>query len=1095
MIATWNVRSLVENAGDERICRKRPNEALPKPNTVDCKLDLLVRELRRYNVSVGAVQETKWFGSDIWQADGYTLLHSGRPLPGDSESAARKEGVGILLDEKATNAWRAAGEAWEATSSRIISARLKIVRVGQRIPGGSRETSNTFATVISVYAPTAKAPSHVKQKFYEDLQSTVDKVPVSDVMILLGDFNSRVGRREVESDLWRGTLGIHGLEERNEAGEEFLEFCASNQLTIMNTWFKKKEIYLGTWMHPATKKHHMIDFIVMREGQRMFCTDVKVMRGANCWSDHRLVRAKLRINSNHSHSNKRDKPAPFAVHKLRDSAYRDRYRESLTKHLTEAPHNVESTAENSWEFLKSCIWKAGEEILGRERKTQPDWFQENAEYLKPIIESKNRAHNQMIRTNSVATRKEFRRQQRIVKSAVDRAKEEWIKRIASEGEKAKKDGRTRWESIRKLQTAHAGRRSSRSTAILKEDGELTKNPEEVRSRWYRHFSNILNIPSEYCEAVVDNLPPQPIRSDLDDDPPTDEELESALNKLKLGKAGGKTGIAPELVVHGGADLWDRMLELMREIWKEKRVVEDWKDAEIVPIPKKGNLQSCDNWRGISLLDVAGKVFARIIQERLQIIAESVLPDSQCGFRKNRGCVDMIFTSRQLVEKTLEHDDSLFVLFVDLKKAYDSVPRNALWKVLGKVGVPPTMLQIIKSFHDGMKADVRVGATSTDSIEVKNGLRQGCTLAPTLFNIYYSVVVSSWRDKCPLAGVNVRFKHGRKLVGDRTAKSRLNVVKITESQFADDTATYATSRDAFEHSTTEFVRTAKDWGMTVSIDKTKGMVIGKNVAESDVESIQTGSGAVEVVDSFPYLGSIVASDGDVTSELSARIAKAARAFGCLRKPIFQNSNLSLSTKRAVYRAMVMSVLLYGAETWTIKANHVKRLRSFHNRCIRSILGITRYQQWKERITSKRLAAEFGMEEPIEDTLMLHRLKWLGHLGRMDPDRIPKIMLFGELEKTRPRHGTKKRWRDGMKSDLQAIGVAEWYNLSQNRPEWLKTCVKGVEQHRKTVSESEANRHVFGDNSIDNHQCPCGRVFRCKGDLTRHRRFCDSEGDPT
>ena len=106
--------------------------------------------------------------------------------------------------------------------------------------------------------------------------------------------------------MWQGTLGIHGLEERNEAGEEFLEFCASNQLTIMITWFKK-EIHLGTWMHPATKKYHMIDFIVMCEGQGMFCKDVQVMRGANCWSDHRLVRAKLRVNSIHSHSNKEEK--------------------------------------------------------------------------------------------------------------------------------------------------------------------------------------------------------------------------------------------------------------------------------------------------------------------------------------------------------------------------------------------------------------------------------------------------------------------------------------------------------------------------------------------------------------------------------------------------------------------------------------------------------------------------------------------------------------------------------------------------------------------------------------------------------------------
>ena len=244
---------------------------------------------------------------------------------------------------------------------------------------------------------------------------------------------------------------------------------------------------------------------------------------------------------------------------------------------------------------------------------------------------------------------------------------------------------------------------------------------------------------------------------------------------------------------------------------------------------------------------------------------------------------------------------------------------------------------------------------------------------------------------------MKYKHGRKLVGDRTSKSRLSLVRVNESQFADDTATYAASRGDFEHSAREFVNSAKDWGMTVSIDKTKGMVVGKNVDDSDVEPIQTESGSIEIVNSFQYLGSIVAKDGEVTSEVSARIAKAARAFGCLKKPVFQDPNLSLSTKRTVYRAMVMSVLFYGAETWTIKANHVKRMRSFHNRCIRTILGVTRYQQWKVRITSKRHAAAFGMEEPIEDSLMLHRLRWLGHLGRMDDDRIPKIMLFGELQK--------------------------------------------------------------------------------------------------
>ena len=145
------------------------------------------------------------------------------------------------------------------------------------------------------------------------------------------------------------------------------------------------------------------------------------------------------------------------------------------------------------------------------------------------------------------------------------------------------------------------------------------------------------------------------------------------------------------------------------------------------------------------------------------------------FRKGRGCTDMLFAARQLAEKSREHADSLFVLFVDLKKAYDSVPRQALWRVLENYGVPPTILSVIKSLHEGMTAVMRVGDSSTDVIEVTNGLRRGCTLAPTLFNLYFSAMVRCWRDQCPQAGVTVRYRAGRKLVGDRTAKFRLQKV--------------------------------------------------------------------------------------------------------------------------------------------------------------------------------------------------------------------------------------------------------------------------------------------------------------------------------
>ena len=172
--------------------------------------------------------------------------------------------------------------------------------------------------------------------------------------------------------------------------------------------------------------------------------------------------------------------------------------------------------------------------------------------MSPLIKAKDDAHLRMIQCNTSANRKEFRRRQRKVKVAVDNAKEEWICRVA-EGEAAKKDGCTRWKSIRKLQLAHAGRRPTRPTAVMKENASLTQGPDEVRARWHQHFVKILNIPCAFNDEVIDTLPLLPPHLDLDM-PPTEEELMQALTKLKMRMAGGKSGVLPELILHGGVEL-------------------------------------------------------------------------------------------------------------------------------------------------------------------------------------------------------------------------------------------------------------------------------------------------------------------------------------------------------------------------------------------------------------------------------------------------------------------------------------------------------------------------------------------------------------
>ena len=143
------------------------------------------------------------------------------------------------------------------------------------------------------------------------------------------------------------------------------------------------------------------------------------------------------------------------------------------------------------------------------------------------------------------------------------------------------------------------------------------------------------------------------------------------------------------------------------------------------------------------LDVVGKVMGQIIQEQLQVISEEFSVTGLAIWISERKRLCGHDFCSQIVDgedKGNMRTHYFLSVFVNLKKAYDSVHRNAQWTVLAKCGMPPTMLNIIRSFHEGMQAGVRVGSAVTNCFEVRNGLRQGCTMVPTLFNIYFNAMV-------------------------------------------------------------------------------------------------------------------------------------------------------------------------------------------------------------------------------------------------------------------------------------------------------------------------------------------------------------------
>ncbi len=161
--------------------------------------------------------------------------------------------------------------------------------------------------------------------------------------------------------------------------------------------------------------------------------------------------------------------------------------------------------------------------------------------------------------------------------------------------------------------------------------------------------------------------------------PTLQETEEAIKQLKSGKAAGVDTIPPEVWKNGGPALHTKLHEFFVCCWEQGKLPQNLRDAVIITLYKnKGEKSDCSNYRGITLLSVAGKILARVLLNRLvPAIAEAHLPETQCGFRANRGTTDMVFVLRQIQEKCREQNKALYVTFVDLTKAFDTVSRQGL----------------------------------------------------------------------------------------------------------------------------------------------------------------------------------------------------------------------------------------------------------------------------------------------------------------------------------------------------------------------------------------------------------------------------------
>ena len=808
-------------------------------------------------------------------------------------------------------------------------------------------------------------------------------------------------------------VGPHGLAPGDsDNGERLVAFASAHDMTITNTMFPHKRIHQATWYPPNPKAAPSIkDFILVKGRLSPSVVDARVYRGADIDSDHRLVVCKVKLKWK---KKTRREMKRINVEVLKEEEARAQYIMELAECY--GRRNILANVEEKWKDFQGAVRTAAEQSLKGRSKVNKVWLQQDT---LEFIERKRLAFTfwQEDRLDR-ARKQEYNILAKEVKRAVRRDKRKWWDDMTTDMEEDMK--KHRQGNFFKKQKQFTKSNTRPCTTILDENDQPTCTLGESLARWRRHFDKVLNVSREVAGETLRDL------ADNSDSPCVEvqrDEVAAALQKLNLGKVAGSDGISAELLKGGGSIITDWLLELIEEVWRSGVVPQDWKDAELVPLHKKGDRMRCDNYRGISLLNVPGKVLSLILLERLKKIIEPQLLEAQCGFREGRGTTDQIWAIRQLVEKSLEHQSELCMCFIDLSKAYDSVNREAMMAVLRKYGVPSHMVSLIEQLYAGTWCQVKMEGEVSERFEVKTGARQGCVLSPILFNCYMDNILREAAESMG-GGISISFntKKGLYLTYRDTVEGSTTV---QDALYADDLVLVAEQKQDLQRMLTVVDWVCKKWGMAISVEKSKVLTVGC----ADVcTAIQLNNQSLEEVESFTYLGSSIDKSGKASTEVDTRIEKGGRAYQMWRKKVFRSANLSKATKMRVFRTLVMSVLLYGAETWTITQKDLRKLRTFHLKCLRDILGVTRW----DKIRNENILRSAN-EVSIEDQLKHLRLQWLGHVIRMDTCRVQRQLLCSRLTgKVRPRGGAPLRWIDLVTKDLKGIG--DWREVVHNQPQW-------------------------------------------------------------
>ena len=502
-------------------------------------------------------------------------------------------------------------------------------------------------------------------------------------------------------------------------------------------------------------------------------------------------------------------------------------------------------------------------------------------------------------------------------------------------------------------------------------------PEELAIQngdvWTGHFKTLyktihLNTESEQNHiqeklqslelAIKDNQNPL-------DSPITGQELLEKLQVLKPRKASGPDGILNEMLKNTTVKFQQAILKLLNLVLSVGYFPDIWNQGLITPIFKSGDKLDPNNYRGICVNSNLGKVLCSIMNTRfIDFLNEhNVLSKSQIGFLPKHRTADHIYTLHTLIDKYVNQNKTkIFACFIDFQKAFDSIWHIGLFYKLLESGVGGKTYDIVKSMYTGNKCGIKIGNQRTDFFIQERGVRQGCNLSPTLFNIYINEL-ATMLEQSSVPGLMLQDKEVKLLL------------------YADDLVLLSPTAQGLQQGLDLLEKYRQTWALTVNMKKSKIMIFQKRSrSQGNTYKFRIGTNHIEHCTNYNYLGLNIKCSGNFNLAINELKEKARRAFYAIKKKVSIEIPIRIWLK--ILESIIEPIALYGSEVWgpLSKQDFAQwdkhPTETLHAEFCKNILRVQR------KTVNNACRAELG-QYPLLIKIQKRAIKFWKHLKNSDP----------------------------------------------------------------------------------------------------------------